>query len=104
MSDVESALRRSDPELESEMASLHHASSGSGSGSEGSAIPLDRVLQTVAICVIVLVLVPREWMAWVVSIGVLLALPTALVIVAIRAEREGLGFSDQRDDGGERHP
>ena len=101
LSDLEKELRSSDPDLESEMSSLE--STGAGSGAADRA-PLDRILQAVAIGVIVLVLVPNEWLAGLLSFGLLLGIPFAMAMIAVRAKREGQAEEGQRDDGEDRRP
>ncbi|MBP2369486.1 DUF3040 domain-containing protein [Pseudonocardia parietis] len=97
LSDLESELSRSDPDLNSEMSSLE--STGGARGAVDRA-PLDRILQGVAIGVIVLVLVPGEWLAGLLSFGLLLGIPFAMAMIAVRAKREGYYESEgeKRDD------
>lgn len=94
LADLEGELRRSDPDLESEMSSL----------ARDERFSLDRVLQAVAIAVIVLVLVPTDWLAGILSFGLLLGIPFAMAMIAARAKREG-GTGEggeQRHDGDDR--
>ncbi|MFP5070440.1 DUF3040 domain-containing protein [Pseudonocardia nantongensis] len=87
LSGLENDLRRSDPGLDTEMSALNAAGAGSGWDALGRGTA-DRVLQAVAIGVIVLVLLPGEWLAAVLSFGLLLGVPFAMAMVAARARRE----------------
>ena len=98
LSDLEKQLRSSDPDLESEMSSLE--STGTGR-SVLDGVPIDRILQAVAVGVIVLVLVPTNWLAGILSFGLLLGIPFAMAMIAVRAKRES-GQEEQRDDGEDR--
>lgn len=87
LSGLEDDLRRSDPGLDTEMSALNTAGAGRGRDTLGRGTA-DRVLQAVAIGVIVLALLPREWLAAVLSFGLLLGVPFAMAMVAARARRE----------------
>lgn len=87
---LEGELRRSDPDLDSEMAALETT------GARRSSV--DRVLQAVAVGVIVLVLVPTEWVAGVLSFGLLLGIPIAMATIAVRARREGTDRADGSEE------
>ncbi|ANY08531.1 DUF3040 domain-containing protein [Pseudonocardia sp. HH130630-07] len=89
LSGLEGELRRSDPGLDSEMAVLEDSARSAAPG--GSA---DRVLQAVAVAVIVLVLVPTDWLAGFLSFGLLLGVPAAMALIAARARREGIARRD----------
>jgi len=94
LADLESELRRSDPDLDSEMSSL----------ARDEQFSLDRVLQAVAIAVIVLVLVPTEWLAGILSFGLLLGIPFAMAMIAARTKPQSVqGESgENRHDGDDR--
>lgn len=79
---LEDELRRSDPDLDGEMAALAAARRV---GPGGTA---DRVLQVIAIAVIVGVLLPGEWLPVVLSLGLLVGVPVAMAVIAARATRE----------------
>lgn len=98
LADLEGELRRSDPDLESDMSSLEARRASQDHFS------LDRVLQAVAIAVIVLVLVPADWLAGILSFGLLLGIPFAMAMIAVRAKREGTQGEggEPRDDGDDR--
>ncbi|MBC3191207.1 DUF3040 domain-containing protein [Pseudonocardia sp. C8] len=100
LSRLEQELRRSYPDLESEMSSLESAGAGRG---EAPGVPLDRILQAVAIGVIVLALVPKEWLAALLSIGLLLGIPFAMALIAVQAKWDGLG-EDGNGEGEDRRP
>lgn len=99
LSGLEGELRRSDPDLESEMSSLESTAGGPGAAERA---PIDRILQAVAVGVIVLVLVPNQWLAGLLSFGLLLGIPLAMAMIAVRAKREGMQDEEQRDDGEDR--
>lgn len=99
LSGLEGELRRSDPDLESEMSSLESTAGGHGAVDRA---PIDRILQAVAMGVIVLVLVPNQWLAGLLSFGLLLGIPLAMAMIAVRAKREGTQDEEQRDDGEDR--
>lgn len=91
LSDLEQELRRSDPDLESEMSSLQPAAAAPGTANPAM---LDRVLQGIAIAAIVLVLVPTEWLSGVLSFGLLLGVPVALAMLVARERFEGPADGD----------
>lgn len=75
LSGLEHELRRSDPDLDAEMSALTAATAGR-SGARGVT---ERVLQAVAIGVIVLALLPWQWLAVALWFGLLLGVPFAMV-------------------------
>ncbi|MEJ8279896.1 DUF3040 domain-containing protein [Pseudonocardia spirodelae] len=80
LSGLEDELRRSDPDLR-----LSPPDPAPRAAPGGSA---DRILQGVAIGVIALVLVPSDWLAGLLSFGLLLGIPVAMAWIAFRARRE----------------
>ncbi|MBP2367479.1 DUF3040 domain-containing protein [Pseudonocardia parietis] len=76
LSELEHELRRSAPDLDTEMSALTAATTGHPGAAWGMA---DRVLRAVAIGVILLVLLPWQWLAVVAWIGLLLGVPVAMV-------------------------
>ena len=93
LSGLEQELRRSDPELDTELTAPHRPARAAG----GRA---DRILQAVAITVIVLVIVPSDWVAGLLSFGLLLGIPAAMAWIAVRAHRENVAReqAEGRDD------
>ncbi|MEQ3554303.1 hypothetical protein WIS52_27880 [Pseudonocardia nematodicida] len=104
LSGLEDELRRSAPELETEMSSLEAARRTRTDNDR-----LNRILQAFAITVIVLVLLPSDWVASILSFGLLLGIPLVMAFIAARARREhttGEGDDrpsryDGRSEGGE---
>jgi hypothetical protein len=94
---LEGELRRSDPDLDTGMTALETTEAQPAAG-HGSA---DRVLQAVAIGVIVLVLVPGEWLAGILSFGLLLGVPFAMAMIAARARRDSARRSEETDETGD---
>lgn len=77
LSGLEHELRRSAPDLATEMSTLTAATAGRPGTAWGEA---DRVLRAVAIGVILLVLLPWQWLAVAVWLGLLLVgFPIAMV-------------------------
>lgn len=106
LSGLEHELRSSDPDLDSEMSALNPAGRAGPAAVREVADHgrTDRILQAVAIAVIVLVLVPREWLGAVLSIGLLLGVPLAMTMVAVKARRDtdDADGGDPGPDGGSR--
>lgn len=93
LSALEQELRRSDPRLDTELTAPHRPSRAAGGR-------VDRILQAVAITVIVLVLVPGDWIAGLLSFGLLLGIPVVMAWIAVRAHRENIARdqAEGRDD------
>ncbi|WP_224386217.1 DUF3040 domain-containing protein [Pseudonocardia sp. ICBG1293] len=92
LSGLEQELRRSDPELDTELGAPPRPAGGRA----------DRILQAVAIAVIVLVVVPGEWVAGLLSFGLLLGIPAAMAWIAVRAHRENVARERAEGSGDDR--